>query len=275
MAPLVVVQNNYVNRLTEPVAKAAHELGLTLHDLSSGDMSKVKAVPDGGPWGPILVMGSIVFVDEWARTHPDLSQWIFWDDSHYDAALWSEMLGDHYLNADGHTSAVGEFLTSGLGEHHIRPRSGIKLIGDKIPDENTTGKAAVPGLVATPESLKAFNIDPTIKIWVSPVKHIYGEVRVWVIDGIPVCASMYRLNGKHHITTQHEAVVLALYKAEYYHSIWYPDKHYVVDLAMTSTSMQIVEYNPIHAAGWYAADPSIVIDTYIQAEQKSRRISYV
>ena len=57
MTPLLVVQNNHVVRLTEPVAKAALARGIAVHDVSSGDqVARRPLPPEGGPWGPILLI---------------------------------------------------------------------------------------------------------------------------------------------------------------------------------------------------------------------------
>lgn len=265
--PLVVVQNNHVQHLTGPMALAARRQGVALHDVSSGDEARRHPLPIGDDhYGPILVMGSVLFVHQWARDEDALRPWVFWDDAQYDAAVWAERLGTAYLNADGFETTIGALQASSETAKHIRPRSGIKMIGDRVRTEDQTGQRSIQGLVVTPDTLRPLNIDPQTEIWASTPKEILGEVRVWMIAGQAVTASTYRLDGQHIRTTQHAFVSEAQTKAREYHDVWHPGRHYVVDLAMTDDGMKVVEYNPIHSSGWYAADPDAVLDAYMAAE---------
>lgn len=266
--PLVIVQNNFVERLTAPVAKAAHRLGLALHDVSSGEPARLRPLPaEGGPWGPILVMGSVLFVHQWARDEPALTPWVFWDDDQYDAVLWAERMGDRYLNADGCETTIAEFQASDSAPRHLRPRSGIKMIGEKVATEDQNGQESIQGLVASPKEIARRGIDPETRIWASTPKGIDGEVRVWMIDGRVATASTYRIHGEHDRRTEHPFVREARGVALDYHAVWHPGRHYVVDLAVTGEGMRVVEYNPIHSSGWYAADPADVIEAFMAAER--------
>lgn len=265
--PLVVVQNNRVEQLTGPAAQAARYLGITLHDLSSGEKAGDNPLPQGGPWDPILVVGSLAFVKQWAGDNPDLTRWIFRDEKSYDPEVWSEKLGPYYLNHDGVATTVAEYQSSDLSDHHIRPRFASKLVGDATRDEETTGLIDIPGFVGSPPSLALRNIDLDTAIWVSPVKKILAEVRVWVIHGYVVAASMYRLNGEKHRTTDHTWVERAIFSAQLLHRHWSPGIHYVVDLAQTREGMKVIEYNSIHASGWYAANPEEVVKAFFQERE--------
>jgi hypothetical protein len=265
--PLVIVQNNFVQRLTAPVAKAARAMGIELHDVSSGEAARLRPLPvDGGPWGPVLVMGSVLFVHQWARDEPALTPWVFWDDDRYDALVWAERMGDRYLNADGYETTIGAFQSSDGPARHLRPRSGIKMIGDKVVTESQNGQESIQGLVATPAGIANRGIDPATGIWASAPKDIRGEIRVWMIGGRVAAASTYRIDGDHDRRTEHPFVDEARSVAMDYHGTWHPGRHYVVDLAVTDAGMKVVEYNPIHSSGWYAADPADVVQAYMAAE---------
>lgn len=268
--PLIVVQNNHerVSRITGRAARAAHDIGVAVHDLSSdGGMASRPALPPGGPWGPILVMGSVAFVDQWARRDPDLAHWVFWDDARYDAAAWADALGDRYLNSGGTATTVGLFCASGLSAMHVRPRSGVKLIGDVIPDENTAGRRGLQGAVFTPAALAARNVDTTLPIWISPPCDILLEMRIWMIGGKPACWSTYRVDGRPVYLTDHLRTADALATALALHRVYRPDRHYVVDLALCGDgAFRLVEYNPIHSSGWYGADPELMLRAFLNAE---------
>lgn len=261
--PLVVVQNNFVVRLTAPAAVAARELGLALHDVSSGEIAA--PVPEGGPWGPILVLGSILFAHQWAREDPLLAPWIFWDDAAYDAATWADQMGSAYLNAEGYSTTVGDFVSSASRPRHIRPRSGIKMVADRTPTESTAGRRSIAGCVVSPSDLAALNVDPATPIWATAPKRIIAEIRVWMIDGRPAAASTYRIDDQHVRSASHPLVAEAIETARHHHERWRPGRHYVVDLGLVGEGWRIVEYNPIHSSGWYHADPRLVISAYMDA----------
>lgn len=264
--PLVIVQNNHVVPLTGPVAKAARARGLRLHDISSGYMDGVPALPAGGPHAPVLIIGSVLFVHQWARGQADLLQWVFWDDAQYDAVLWADKLGRSYLNAAGYETTIGAFQASNSEAMHLRPRSGVKMIGDKPLTESSEGRTSIAGIVVTPAEIAALNVDPDTGIWASPPREIEAEVRVWMIGGVPVAASTYRIDGEHDRRSDHPFVNQASQKAAALHGTWHPGRHYVVDLALTSEGWLVVEYNPIHSSGWYDADPGTIIDAYMAYE---------
>ena len=269
-SPLLVAQNNYqrVSRITGRAALAAHALGIAVHDLSSdADMTGRPALPAGGPWGPILVMGSVAFVDQWARREPDLSRWIFWNDARYDASLWARELGSRYLNASGRPTTIGEFVASDLPAMHVRPRSGVKIIGDVVPDENTAGRRGLQGAMFTPAALEARNADPSTPVWISPPRHIELEMRIWMIAGRPACWSTYRVDGRPEYQVDSEWTRDAVLAAVRAHDVFQPDRHYVVDLALCNDHVfRVIEYNPIHSSGWYGADPEHMLAAFFEAE---------
>lgn len=266
--PLVVVQNNFVERLTAPMADAAHERGVKIHDVSSGNMAGVRPLPEGGPWGPVLIIGSILFTNQWAREDPDLGRWIFWDDAMYDAALWAERLGGLYLNDDGHAFTVGSFIDSGSGPHHVRPRSGVKMVGIEKPTESKTGFRSVAGIVVDAGALADLGVDRDVEIWASRPKMIDAEVRIWMIGGEPACASTYRLGGSHHVDADHPHVGSAISAAVRACSVWNPGRHHVVDMALVDGRWLVVEFNPIHSSGWYGADPGDLLEAYMRYEDR-------
>lgn len=267
MTPLVVVQNNFVERLTGPMARAARHAGVALHDVSSGAAAEANPLPDGGPWGPILVMGSVLFVHQWARGEPTLTPWVFWDDERYDAALWARELGSAYLNAAGRATTAGAFAASDAASMHVRPRSGIKMIGEVRPTESKAGPQSIPGIVATPAEFALLGVDPDTPIWASPPTRIDAEFRTWMIGGRAVASSTYRVAGRPEFDAEHPLVADAVGHATRLHDVWHPGRHYVVDLALTPDGWRVIEYNPIHSSGWYDADPALVLHAYMEHER--------
>jgi hypothetical protein len=267
MTPLLVVQNNHVVRLTEPVTKAAHERGIAVHDVSSGEQVARRPLPlEGGPWGPILLIGSSLFPTQWLDARPDMARWVHRDETMFDAALWAERMGGRMLNAGGHATTIADFASSVGPAMHVRPRDGMKLVGEKVRTESQAGSMSVPGIVVTPAQVTALGIDPATPIWASPVREIRAEVRTWMIGGRAVAGSTYRIDGEHARHGDHAFVREAALAAVEDHGRWSPDRHYVVDHALTDDGWLIVEYNPIHSSGWYDADPGAVLEAFMVAE---------
>lgn len=263
MKPLIVVQNNLVTRLTGPVAEAGHKRGIAIHDISSvDDMSGVPPFPAGmnnsDEVGPVLVYGSIGFVHNWAKHHPDLSRWVFWSDEAASAETWRLRLGDLYMNADGWATVVGEAVAHENSPRHYRPM--------------TTTKSIV-GSVLTPTELCEIavrkEIDFGFAIWSSAPKKIDMEVRVFMIDGKVAGHSVYRLHGEFNYNNTHPAITDALVAAVLIAGVYSPARHFVCDVGLVDGEWKLIEFNPIHSSGWYGTDTGAVVDAYFKAEQKT------
>lgn len=266
--PLVVVQNNFVERLTGPAAEAARGLGITLHDISSGDdIAGKRPLPDGGPWNPILVIGSILFAHQWARGNAQLSSWIDWHDDAYDAELWARLHGDRFMNHLGRSTTVGELIAENAPSLHLRPRSGMKMVGWYQPDEDHAGQMSVAGLVADAADLLRMRVDPVTAVWASPPRPIEAEVRVWMIEGRPVAWSTYRIGGRHVRLRDHPLVPAAVEAATAITAVFAPGRAHVTDVALVDGEWRLVEYNPIHSSGWYDADPATIIAAWFTAQE--------
>lgn len=263
--PAVVVQNNHVARLTGPVAKAARALGIELRDVSSDQVGRRHPLPDPG-WSPILVFGSVHFCRRWAAADPVLSPWIHWTVEGFDAETWRDRLGSAMLNADGRPTTIAEFAASRSEPMHLRPRGDMKFVGDAVRSESSAGQRSIPGIVASPAFAGSLGIDPDTTIWAAPVRPIDAEVRVWMIAGRPVAASTYRIAGRMHVDASHPLVPQAKVEAHAAGLAWRPAEHYVVDMALSDGAWRIVEFNPVHSAGWYDADVPLVLSALIAAE---------
>jgi hypothetical protein len=260
MKPLLVVQNNLVVRLTAPLAEAARARGITIHDISSvDDMSGVPPYPAGlnkpGMVGPVLVYGSIGFVHEWAKKHPELQRWVFWSDEAAEAETWRRNLGDLYLNADGWETIVGEAVAYEKVPRHYRPM--------------TTTKSIV-GSVLTPEKLHEIarnkNIDSSFRIWSSAPKTIDMEVRVFMIAGQVAGHSVYRRDGEFCYDNTDPRAGDALNAAQMISDRYSPARHFVCDVGLVNGEWKLIEFNPLHSSGWYGTDVGGVLDAYMASE---------
>jgi hypothetical protein len=263
MKPLVVVQNNLVVHLTGPLAEAARQRGITIHDISSvDDMSGVPPFPEGfnkpDAVGPVLVCGSIGFVYNWAQKHHDLKRWVFWSDEASSAESWRRGLDDLYLNADGWETSIAEALAQEIAPRHYRPM--------------TTTKALVGG-VLTPERLAEIasekNLAGDFRIWSSAPKTIDMEVRVFMIDGAAAGHSVYRRDCASCYDNADPRTRGALDAAHAISERWSPARHFVCDVGLVGGKWKLIEFNPLHSSGWYSADTGAVLDAYISAERES------
>lgn len=115
-------------------------------------------------------------------------------------------------------------------------------------------------------------------IIISPVKEILSEYRLFVIDGVIVTGSMYRVLD----TTRSVLIPLnedernreeveCLEFANEMLNIYQPERAFVLDVAMTPFGGKIIEINNINSSGFYEADiESIIIslnEMYKNGEQ--------
>lgn len=94
--------------------------------------------------------------------------------------------------------------------------------------------------------------DLTTDVMVAPVKPIYAEYRVWMVDGKAVAWSQYKRVGTKLVTdaVDRSVMVFAMQAAQ----MWSPHRAYVLDVFSTDAGYKIGEVNNLNAAGWYGAD---------------------
>lgn len=245
---LIVLQNNHVEKLTAPLAIAARERDIIVHDMSATPgMENCRPLPEGD-FEKIMVYGSVLFVDKWARHQRLLTPWIFWHQCNMFANRWRDNLGERFLNHDGkYILAKDAYREQTL--RHYRPVSAVK---------------ALSGAVLTGEQLSQKNLEDNFPLWSSPLSRIDAEVRVWFINGKMTAYSMYRCDGGFMVTIDHPLIPDAIAAAQQIVDIWSPEKHFVADVGLVDGVWKLIEFNPLHSAGWYAADPGAILDAYFR-----------
>jgi len=253
MVPVFFVQNNMIERLTVPVARYAHEAGVALEDRSS--TSKLNVDDCGIDWSrynPVLPYGSVQFLNKLKRSS-HLARYVHLDDELFSARGWhASAVGNQLLNRDGRLIAVQDVAGElACGQPlHIRPDTEHKAFNARVFDE------ASWRAVGAERPLKA---DTTC--WVSPVQAIAGEWRCWFVGGQLVEVSQYRRDGQSHYERGAPADV-RLY-AQSVADRFLPAPCVVMDVAATHNGPRVIEFNPIHSAGWYAADVAAVLQAWL------------
>ena len=251
MQPLFFVQNNHVRHLTIPVARFARAHGVCLEDRSSYvGFDPQDCGVDWAQFHPVLPYGSLQFLRKLKET-PSLAPYVHHDEERFSARTWSEQL-PCMLNADGRV-VLAKDVPAVLDEApaHVRPLQEDKAFTAKLC---TTSQWQ--------ELVLARNIREDLLCWVSSAKDIFAEWRLWLVGGHIVGASRYREAGVLSLEQGAPADVQSLVKAVA--ATWTPAPCVGVDVARTPLGLKVIEFNPIHGCGWYAADVDAVLQAWLQ-----------
>lgn len=249
--PCFFVQNNYVERITVPVALYARQVGAHLEDRSS--TSEFDADDCGVDWSQyahVLPVGSVQFLRHLKKS-VSLGKYLLHDEVSFAATTWRDLLGAAMLNEVGQTVLAGDVgvLLAGAAMH-VRPQSEDKAFNAKVFDVSSWAEMRAERAVA--EGLLC---------WASPVKPITAEWRCWIVGGRLVEISQYRLEGAMARVRGAPEDVTG-FAAEVAQT-WLPAECVVVDIARTPQGLRVLEFNPIHGSGWYAADVPTVLDAWL------------
>ncbi|MBL1173678.1 ATP-grasp domain-containing protein [Pantanalinema sp. GBBB05] len=166
--------------------------------------------------------------------------------------IWLKELGDELLNVDITTGKLSNIKPDQFTKFFIRPLEDNK---------------AFDGMVIDNEILKDWCQDPTksylynVDVVVSPVKKIYREYRIFVVNNRVITGSVYKVSGKPQISNLVESTVI-----EYANEIikrWVPIESFVVDIGMTEHGLKVLEFNNINSSSFYASD----VQKYVYAIQ--------
>lgn len=248
--PLLFVQNNHVERLTVPVARFAHAHGVALEDRSSSSSFDVaRCGIDWSLYSPVIPYGSVQFVRKLKASL--LSRFIWHDEKAFDAQTWLDELGGRLLNAGG-LSVCSQDVPRLLAQSsaHVRPAR-----------EDKAFNAAVFTLEAWQAMAAERQLSPELDCWVSRPKDIHQEWRCWLVDGELIEVSRYRKDGQMAVQRSGFDVVADLVRDVA--RTWTPAPCVVLDVAETAEGLFVLEFNPIHCAGWYAADVDKVMRAWL------------
>ncbi|MNK47814.1 hypothetical protein D3C87_666340 [compost metagenome] len=262
---LFVLQNNRMEHLVYPVLDFCKANGFQFLDRSMTDeldFDKLDYLEFGGTEQAMIVYGSVGWCIR-ASESEALGQYVWNHTEVFEADYWLKRLGENYLNHDGvlvRADLVAEAIDSIYhlsGKYHLRPNNEDKAFLGAVYDKESWLKHK-----------EERNVKDWLKVMMSPVKKINAEYRSWVIDGRIVEISQYRLNDVHDRQHIVDPALFAVAQglAEQMHT----DHPYVLDFAATDDGYKLIETNPLHASGWYAADVANVLNEWIKYANKQR-----
>lgn len=244
------VQNNYVERLTVPVALYARSHGIALEDRSSfKEFDPDDCGIDWGQYDLVLPYGSVQFARQLKNS--SLAPFILHDESLFATSAWAAEFGADALNGAGRQATAVEVATLlHDGPYHLRP--------------DMVDKAFVGGVFSSTEWEKIRSerdLSDDLACWASPLQAIDKEWRCWVVGGQVVEISKYREAGQMALEREADSAVWAA--AQRFADRYLPAPCVVLDLAFVQDGYKLVEFNPIHCAGWYKAQVDIVLDAWV------------
>ncbi|MES2042005.1 MAG: ATP-grasp domain-containing protein [Pseudomonadota bacterium] len=168
--------------------------------------------------------------------------------------IWLQYLGTELLN---HAVSKGKLADIDSARHKqffIRPLEDNK---------------AFDGTVIDNEMLTDWRSDPAksnllqLDVMVSPVKDIYREYRLFVVNGKVVTGSLYKMAGRPHLSAELDDEVLTY--AQTIIRKWVPAQAFVMDVCLSEDGLKVIEFNNINSSGFYASDVLKYVDAIQQA----------
>ncbi len=165
---------------------------------------------------------------------------------------WLCELGGDLLNSDIVTGVFSDIRVGHMTKFFIRPMEDNKVFD---------------GMVIDSEMLKIWRSDPSkkylseLEVIASPVKAIYREYRLFVVNRKVVTGSVYKIAGRPHVSDVIEQDVI-----DYANSIikkWVPSESLVMDVALSEDGFKVIEFNNINSSGFYASN----VLRYVEAVQ--------
>lgn len=259
MKPCVFVQNNLVERLTVPAARAARSLGAALEDRSStSDFDPDACGVDWAQYDPVVPIGSVQFVRK-LKGSRSLARYTWYDSDSFSARSWNSRLGSRMLNQSGYPVLARDVpRTLRATPLHARPDCEDKAFRAHVFTSQQWGLEA-----------QARRLRADLDCWVSPVREIRAEWRCWFVGGKFVAASQYRETDQMAVVADAPAAVEAY--ARQVADLWLPAPCVVMDVAAVAEGFRVVEFNPIHSSGWYAVDVAAVLQAWLNWSCKLRQ----
>lgn len=245
---LWLIQNNYVERNTGPIAEYVRTSGGEIFDFSAVTGEPLPAFPLN-PNEKHFFCGSTQLLD---RLSSDVSwaPYVFQDKDTLDQRNWVNNRGADMLNGDCETMTLAEFeqvlstREDWVNGVFVRPTHVGKAFNGHVSvdgDLSTiyTDRRGYPRLQ-----------DPKLLVSTSPVKVIKAEYRFIVLNNELKLGSSYRVDGAFQVSSDIPDHVWQ--GASELAKGWMPGKFVVMDVAVREDgSMCIVEFNGVQSAGLY------------------------
>ena len=196
----------------------------------------------------VIVMGSYTLAREAIRRNWNPGVFL---NENFDASIQLRHWGDLMMNAD-HGIYKFSQVPEQINPFFIRPIHDSKAFTGEVTDWPTFTEWRDKVLSLTPEDNPTITNDT--EVLTSSVKEIYGEYRIWIVDGKAVAWSQYKVGRrklKNYIPDVDERIRNFAEKCA---AIWSPHRAYVLDIFETPNGLFIGEVNNLNSAGFYAAN---------------------
>jgi len=214
--------------------------------------------PDINPENPVIVVGSLSLTD---RVVPKKG-WKpgSFKNANFDFRVWKERWKGHLLNEDAVVSSFNE-VQAPDSLFFIRPCADNKAFTGEVmcPDEYQSWYYRL----SQKEVASDLNFDLTEPVLVAPLKNILREIRFFVIKGVIVTHSTYKLGDTVKYFDSSMTDTKAIEFVEERIKEWQPVEAFVVDVAYVGDGQyKIIEINNINSAGFYKADTARLVEAF-------------
>lgn len=176
----------------------------------------------------------------------------------HDFEKYIPLFGENLLNSDAVVAHFGEDISTLFPDYDdifIRPTKDTKIFDARVYQKSEWRNY----IKDTVTSGEFENVAKKTKIIVStPKGGIQQEIRCWIVDGVPVTISQYKI-GKRvnmlNMDNNQEAYIFAKQMAK----IYSPSRCYVLDICLYEDEYRIVEINCANMSGFYDIDMSKLI----------------
>lgn len=180
--------------------------------------------------------------------------------SNHDFEVYLKHYKENLLNYDSIITTIGTKLDWDVNQvRFIRPTEDTKSFTGKVFNKNDWEEMVEHNL----HNFRSDGFNENTPIQVSTPKHIYKEIRCWVVNGKVVTASQYQLNGKFMLDDLIEPEALEF--AQSMVNIFQLADAFVIDVCLTDNGWKIVECGCINCAGFYKSDLQkmiVAVDEY-------------
>lgn len=174
----------------------------------------------------------------------------------FDVAVWNANRDD-MLNSDAIHMTVkdapdffkGKCLTD---KWFIRPSEDLKAFNGTV----TEAEEIVQWMQSTESGNFSFTEDTPIII--APVKKIYSEARFFIVGGVVVDGSYYRVGNRllsSHIDSDDTYIEMQKLADK-----WLPHECCVMDVADTDDGPKVIEFNTLNSSGFYDHDIRVIVE---------------
>jgi hypothetical protein len=96
------------------------------------------------------------------------------------------------------------------------------------------------------------------EIVISPTKKIYSECRLFIVDGVVVTQSMYKVGNR--VIGNSDVNECFIEFAQSMANKWQPADGFVIDVADTPNGLKVIEVNCLNSSGFYECDPLQIVN---------------